>query len=204
MKHYFIFIALLQNILLGMGVLILMVLPLLILYTPDSIFTYTTFIYAIAHASVFFVMLIRPLADIFRGVRIIRPLVILRKGSGVLSASLVVSFMIAKLLADPQGYFDAFTHLAYWSFEKYALLAHLADITALLLLVTSNAFSKRVLGRWWKRVQKLSYVFFYASGLYVFLSFETKSVLYYMIIITIVTLIAYLRNRSIQKRTLNM
>lgn len=203
MKHYFTLIGVLQETLLAMGVLTLMILPLLVLYIPDTIFTYTNLIYAIAHASVFFVMLIRPLADIFRRVRFIRPLVILRKGFGVFSASLVVSFTLAKIIGDPQGFFDTITHMPYWSLERYALIAHLADITAFILLITSNAFSKRILGTWWKRIQKLSYVFFYASGLYVFLSYHTTSVLYYMIIITIVTLIAYLRNRSVQNRTSN-
>jgi len=194
MKHYIKTIKWIQDILLGTGILTLTILPLVIAYNPDVISSYTNALYDVAHITVFFVMLIRPLADIFPGIPFIRPLVILRKGFGVLSASIVVSFLLAKILIDPMGYVIEFINPTYWSLAHYALLAHLADITAVLLLVTSNSFSKRMLGPWWKRIQRLSYVYFYASAFYVFATFGTISVFFYMIIITIVTITAFFAN----------
>lgn len=110
------------------------------------------------------------------------------------SASIVVSFILAKIIVDPVGYLTAFGEPAYWSLNHFALLAHLADITAVILLITSNNFSKRIMGIWWKRVQRLSYVYFYASAFYVFAVFGTTSVFIYMLIISIVTVAAFIAN----------
>ncbi len=205
MKRYITTIKYLQNILLGIGVLTLMSMPLLVVFIPDFSRTYSTQLYEIAHATVFFVMLIRPLADIMTGVTFVRPLVILRKGFGVVSASIVVSFALAKLIMDPLGYMTGFFDAGYWSLTDYALYAHLADVTAILLLITSNNFSKRILGPLWKWIQRLSYVYFYASAFYVFATYGTISVFVYMFIITVVTLTAFLVNtinRLSTKRTL--
>jgi DMSO/TMAO reductase YedYZ heme-binding membrane subunit len=196
MKQYIQTIAFVQKALLGAGILILMILPLALLFYPDFVWAHTSVLYDIAHISVFLVMIVRPLADIMKSTKLIRPLVILRKGLGVLSASVVVSFMLAKLIANPVGYIRAYSTLAYWSPTHGALFAHLADVTAVILLITSNVFSKRIMGVWWKRVQRLSYVYFYASSLYVFTSFGSIDVLAYMMIVTIVTLIAFILNNT--------
>lgn len=198
MKKYIQIIGYTQKILLTVGILTLMILPLLILYYPNAVMRNSAILYDFVHITVFFVMLIRPLADIFTNTTLIRPLVILRKGAGVVSASIVVSFILAKLLGDPIDYISSMFTLPYWSFTGSAILAHLADITAILLLVTSNNFSKRILGAGWKRIQKLSYVYFYASALYVYISFGSITVFVYMVIITAVTSYAFFINRQKQ------
>lgn len=197
MKTFFTLIKHTQNSLLAISIVTLATLPAALALTPQW-FTDTTYLwlYGIAHFSLFLVMLVRPLADILRGVSWLRPLVILRKGLGVLSASIIVSFIIAKLIVDPIGYVSSFTTPAYWSFTHLALLAHLADISAVLLLITSNNLSKRLLGKGWKRLQRLSYVYFYASGFYVFFVLGETLVLYYLIIVTIVTTLAWFRNHG--------
>lgn len=203
MKLYFTSIKLLQQFFLGISICIMILLPLLLVFVPEELTEETILrIYDISHFSVFLVMLVRPLADIFIKNKWIRPLVILRKGVGVLAASIVVSFIFAKLIIDPVGYLQAFGTLEYWSAQNFTLFAHLADISAVILLVTSNNLSKRLLGAWWKRVQKLSYVFFYGSALYVFLAFGNSLLLYSMIIITTVTVLAYALNQC--RRTDNL
>jgi DMSO/TMAO reductase YedYZ heme-binding membrane subunit len=194
MKYYLTVIRTLQQGFLGASLVVLATLPLLIVFAPDWILPTSTELYHVAHAAVFFVMCIRPLADLMIGTRLVRPLVILRKGVGVFSASIVVSFLLAKVIVDPGGYFSSMGTVAYWSFENLALIAHLADITAVILLVTSNNFSKRILGGWWKRIQRLSYVYFYASALFVFLSYGDQSVLVYMIVVTLLTALAAIVN----------
>lgn len=194
MRIYLTTIRHLQTSLLGASLCILAILPILIAFTPDIIDPSITALYAIAHGAVFFVMTIRPLADIVIGLPFLRPLVILRKGVGVFSASLVISFMLAKMIADPLTYLGGILELSYWSLNGYAILAHLADISALVLLITSNNLSKRLLGVWWKRIQRLSYVYFYASALYVYLSFGDSTVMYYMYVVTSLTLVAFIIN----------
>ncbi|QQR64515.1 hypothetical protein IPH92_03025 [Candidatus Kaiserbacteria bacterium] len=197
MKTYLKTIKFLQTFFLGISIASMLLLPLILSFHPDWVSPANTLLlYDISHISVFFVMLIRPLADIFLKVKWIRSLVILRKGVGVFSAAVVMSFIFSKIIMDPVGYFSALGTSAYWSPANYALLAHLADISAIILLATSNNLSKRIMGALWKKVQKLSYVFFYASSLFVFLSYGDIGPFISMIIITFVTILAYLTNRT--------
>lgn len=202
MRAYLKTIAFFKEFFLVVGIAIMLIFPLVLVFFSDGLSEDTILrMYDISHVTIFFVMLVRPLADIFFNTKWIRPLVPLRKGIGVLSASVVLSFIFSKIIMDPSGYFSAFLTVKYWSLENYALIAHLADISAFFLMITSNKLSKRLLGAWWKRIQRLSYVFFYASSLYVYLTFGTTSLLYAMIIITFVTLLAFLlnRRRALQK-----
>ena len=197
MKTYFTYIKFTQELFLLVSILILATLPSALALTPewfsDSSYTW---MYGVSHAALFFVMLIRPLADVCSGIQWLRPLVILRKGVGVFSASLVVSFILSKLITDAGGYLSGFSTSAYWSSTNLALFAHLADISAILLLVTSNNFSKRLLGLHWKRIQRLSYVYFYSSALYVIVILQEMYVLWYVIIVTVFTVLAWLRNHG--------
>jgi DMSO/TMAO reductase YedYZ heme-binding membrane subunit len=196
MKTYLKTIKFLQQFFLGISILIMLVLPLILVFSPDTITPDISLrLYDAAHISIFFVMMVRPLADIFMGVPWIRPLVILRKGIGVFSASIAISFVFAKIIMDPSGYFSLLLTAEYWSLTDYALLGHLADLSAVILLTTSNNLSKRFLGTAWKKIQKLSYVFFYASSLYVFLSYGHMELLFSMALVSLVTIIAFLRNR---------
>jgi DMSO/TMAO reductase YedYZ heme-binding membrane subunit len=136
------------------------------------------------------------LADIFTKIKWIRPLVILRKGAGVFSASIVVSFIISKLMMDPSGYINSIGTIKYWSLVNLALLAHLADISAVILIITSNNLSKRILGTWWKKIQRLSYVYFYASVLYVYLTYGDIKLLFMLLIVTLVTYLASAKNND--------
>lgn len=194
MKQYLKTIAITQTILLGIGIITLMTLPLAMLFQASVIVENTGILYSIVHLTAFFVMSIRPLADIFKNTIYIRPLVILRKGFGVVSASIVVSILLAKIIGDPMGYIESLCTVAYWSLTNNALLAHLADITAVILLITSNNFSKRILGTWWKKIQKMSYVYFFSSALYVYLSYNENLVLTYMMIVALLTTLAFIMN----------
>ncbi len=194
MKTYFLLIKFTQLILLGISIIILATLPAVLVFYPD--FISYQFLYFLAHTSLFFVMIIRPLADIMTKTTIVRPLVILRKGIGVFSASIIVSFILSKIIVDPTGYLASFGTTSYWTLKNLTLFAHLADISAIILLVTSNNLSKRILGANWKRIQKLSYVYFYGSGLYVVFILKDYLILFYLIIVTILTLVAYQTNKK--------
>ncbi len=197
MKTYLKIIKYLQTISLSISIVFMTTLPLMLVFNKENIADITIQnLYAIAHTSLFFVMMVRPLADIFTQIKWIRPLVILRKGVGVLSASIIVSFILAKLMVNPIEYLKDIFTLSYWSMVDYAVLGHVADISAIILIITSNNFSKNILGTWWKRVQKLSYVYFYGSAFYVFLSYGNIHQLIAIIIVTIVTIIAFIINRK--------
>jgi DMSO/TMAO reductase YedYZ heme-binding membrane subunit len=173
---------------------ILAILPTWQALSPATVPTSTLFF--LAHTSLFFVMIIRPLADILPQYSFVRPLVILRKGVGVFSSAIIVSFILSKLIVDADTYIGNYFNASYWSLSKLAFFAHSADVAAVILLVTSNNLSKKLLGRNWKRIQKLSYVYFFASGIYVFGSFDDALVLSYMVIVTVLTWLAYLSNKQ--------
>ncbi|MCX6754298.1 MAG: hypothetical protein NTU81_00510 [Candidatus Nomurabacteria bacterium] len=197
MRTYFTTIKYLQETLLALAIVTMMVLPSMIVFSPDIISNnVVTNLYLISHIFLFFVMIIRPLADIFTKTIWIRPLVILRKGAGVMSASIVVSFILAKLMVNPVIYFSSIATLKYWSMVNYAVLAHIADISAVILIITSNNFSKSLFGNSWKTIQKLAYVYFYGSVLYVFLTYGSIYLLVALVLVTITTYIAFIKNSN--------
>ncbi len=193
MKHYFTLIAFVQEFLIAASVVILAVLPAATLLMPD--FVYDTLMkpaFALSLAAVTFVMMIRPLADLAPGTRWVRPLVILRKGFGVLSASIIVSFMLARLInMGPLAYFAQYADPGYWTLHESRFFAHIADVVAVPLLITSNGVSKFILGRQWKRLQQLAYVYFYAGALYEALALGSVFATGALIGITILVPLAY-------------
>lgn len=195
-KAYFTGIARVQETLLAVSLLMLCTLPLMLAYMPDLVTdAQYTMLYAVSLFAVFLVMSVRPLADLFPRVTWLRPLVILRKGFGVFSASIIVSFMLAKVIDQGADYFITFFSPAHWSFVHYAFLAPLGDLSALVLLVTSNAFSKRLLKSNWKRIQKLAYVYFYAGALYEYLVLGQLFALVCAGIVTVLVVMAFLAKR---------
>lgn len=193
-KSFFSAIENLQQALLVISVSLLVILPLLVAYVPLGQGFYD-YIFSLSLWSVFFVMLIRPLADVLPFIPFVRPLVILRKGFGVFSASLIVSLMLSKVIVGGLPYLAHYFTLEAWSLDGYTILATLGDLSAIPLLLTSNKFSKRVLGKNWKRLQKLAYVYFYAGALYEYLAFHIDIALVLVCIVASVTALAFVVKR---------
>ncbi len=186
-------LRIIQNIIIGVSLFILSALPLLIAF-GDEYVELESALYKVSFVSVFLVMLIRPLADIFRSQKWLRKLVYLRKGFGILSASIIVGFVIGHIISPESQYIVSMFTKEYWSLEGYVLFAHIGDITAFILLITSNNLSMMLLKQNWKRIQKLAYVYFYSGGIYEAFALESKFALVAMIIITIITIIAFIIN----------
>ncbi len=198
-KSFFSFIASLQESLLGSGIMLLLMLPVVIAYFPAYLPDWSyTFLFGLSLFAAFLVMAIRPLADLLTRIAWIRPLVILRKGFGVLSASIIVGIMLSKFMTDGFIYALDFFSPERWSLAGGAVLAPVSDLSALLLLITSNRFSKRVLGKNWKRIQKLAYVYFYAGALYEYLVLGQILALIAVTLVTVLVCAAYAKNRSIR------
>lgn len=197
-KTFFNIISLLQQYLLATGIGILLILPIWLAYFSTSLPSWSyTAMYGASLTAVFLVMAIRPLADLFPTISWIRPLVILRKGFGVFSASIIVAVMLSKSMTSGFSYLTDFFSPEHWSLAGGAILAPLGDVSALLLLVTSNKFSKRVLGKSWKRIQKLSYVYFFAGALYEYLLLGQVLALVAMVLVAGLVAAAYVKNHSI-------
>jgi len=175
-------------------VLFLFVLPLVLAFIPELMSgnSYTV-LYTLSLAAATFVMMVRPLADIF-GWRWLRSLVILRKGFGILSASIIIGFLLGKIVMHGDVYFAQMLTTEYWSLYKFKLFAHLGDISGVILLATSNKFSRRSLGKWWKRVQKLAYVYFYSGALYEILALQSFFAIVAMLSVSLVVMLAAIVN----------
>lgn len=186
----------LQNFLMGFSVFLLMALPIALAYYKDFLpSNMLAVFYDVSLISVFLVMIIRPICDLLPKLIWLRPLIVLRKGLGVLSASIIVGIILSKVMLGGFAYLSNYLNADFWSFEKNIFFAHLGDVTAVILLVTSNNFSLRVLGKNWKRIQKLAYVYFFSGALYVFLEIGQTQALIFMILVSILTLLAFVKRR---------
>lgn len=139
-------------------------------------------------------MLIRPLKDIFPNGGFVK-LMPLRKSLGIFSASIVVSFGLIHYIELGNTFLSTYFSLAYWTFHNNLFWAHLGELTGFILLVTSNRFSVRLLKRNWKRIQRLSYVYFFSGAWYVFSSFEKTYALLFLIIVFDLTVFAFVKKR---------
>lgn len=184
-----------NNFFLGISLVILATLPLFIAF-GDSYPEANKLFYELSLISVFLVMIIRPLADIFASQKWLRKLILLRKGIGVFSASFVVAILIGKIITPYSGYFASIFTVEYWSIVDYKLFARVADVSAILLLITSNTFSMMLLKKNWKKVQKLAYVYFYSGAIYQTLVSQDVFAMVAIVIVTIVTCVAFFIHRK--------
>lgn len=144
--------------------------------------------------SVFILMIIRPLNDLFPKVGFIK-FMPLRKNLGILSSVIVVTFGLIHYFNLGLDFFPTYFSLAYWSFKGNLFWAHMGELTGFILLITSNRFSMKLLKRNWKKVQRLSYLYFLSGAWYVFASFHKVFGLIAIIIVFELTIFAYLKKR---------
>jgi DMSO/TMAO reductase YedYZ heme-binding membrane subunit len=148
-------IFMLQNLLILCGFLI----PVLWYFLPD----YKWNLFDVSWYAVTLLMLIRPLGDIFSKWMIFKRLLPLRQGLGILSAAVVVTNMAFTYFPDPQSFVSTYFSMRGWG-SSFAITARLAEISGFILLMTSNNFSQKLLGMWWKRIQILAYLYFFTGG----------------------------------------
>ena len=129
--------------------------------------TLYTWVYIIAWYSVIFTMMIRPLSDLLPQYKSLKQLCLLRRAFWIISAMIICTLLIDRWISNPSSLMSFFTLSEWWftswpSFTGFfslpewdwteALMAKLSDVTALILLVTSNNFSQKLLKKNWKRV----------------------------------------------------
>ena len=146
--------------------------------------------------SVFILMCIRPLHNLFPKVGFIR-LMPLRKNLGIFSAIIVVGFGAVHYIGLSSGFFTQYFSIANWSFSNNSFFGHLGELTGFILLITSNKISMRILKRNWKRVQRLSYVYFFSGAWYVFASFNKTFGIIAIIIVFELTFLAYIKKKIV-------
>lgn len=116
------------------------------------------FMFDLSWWSVVFVMAIRPLADLFPKLWILNKLINLRKAFWILSSSIIVINLTWPMILDSSKFTDYFSSFKWWLY--YPILSRASEITAITLLITSNNISQKKLWIWWKKIQRLSYLYF--------------------------------------------
>ncbi len=163
-------------------------------FFPES----TPFLWDLSLYTVILLMLIRPLRDLFPKASFFSRLIALRKELGIFSASVVASSAAIHYLDPTFSFVSTYFSLDYWSFVDNKFWAHIAELTGVILLITSNSFSQSLLGRHWKRIQRLSYVYFFAGAFYVWASFGKTVGMIGIVAVFALTLLAFLKNKFIK------
>lgn len=113
------------------------------------------------------ILLIRPLGDIFTDFKIFRGLLPFRKELGILCGSLGIShsigFFFGSNIPLPSGFLDPLV----WNVKDYFFWGMIGFLISILLTLTSNIFSMRLLRSWWKRLHSLVYLFFIATTIHI-------------------------------------
>jgi DMSO/TMAO reductase YedYZ heme-binding membrane subunit len=141
------------------------------------------------------IMLVRPLANVFPKIRLFMALVPLRKELGILCASMVLAHGVGFYLSINEPIIAGFFDWTYWTFDDNQGYAHVGAILAIILLITSNTWSQKILKRNWKRIQYLAYAFFLTGGIHAVLAKGDDHLFYLaeMIIVWIVWMLAYFK-----------
>lgn len=113
------------------------------------------------------ILLVRPLADIFPEFGILRTGVTCRKEGGLLAGTLILGHAVGFFLTK-QLPLTAVVTADFWVMENALAWGFAGLLAAIPLIATTNVWSMRLLGRWWKRVQQLAYVFFFLGNAHLF------------------------------------
>jgi NAD(P)H-flavin reductase/ferredoxin/DMSO/TMAO reductase YedYZ heme-binding membrane subunit len=120
----------------------------------------SSLLFLISWYSVVFVMLIRPIADLLPKLWFLRKLSSLRKAVAILWSTVIVTIFLDKYFVNYENFTQYFT-ISYWN-SLYPILSRSSELTWLILLATSNTLSQQKLGKYWKPLQRLAYLYFIA------------------------------------------
>ena len=151
----------------------------------------------------FFVMMIRPTADLLPRAKWLRFWIAARKEMGIFSAAIVLSFGVSKYAEWGMVQFlGTYFSLEFWPFPEPVFWGRIGELAAVPLLLTSNLWSQKKLKKNWKRIQRLSYLYFFAGSYYVWAAFGSERDLVFMILVALFTAFAAAKNHGIWPKKL--
>lgn len=139
------------------------------------------------------IMIIRPLSDVFSDIKFLRKLVPMRKEFGILSATLILAHGYGYFLSNKLSVLSEITNSSYWAYNGIFLWGAFGFIIAFFLLLSSNMTAVRILKKWWKPLQRFSYLFFLLGGIHIALvnSRYLTEIVYEMVIVLSLWLLAH-------------
>jgi len=114
------------------------------------------------------ILILRPLSQILPEFKIIQKIVTLRKELGIICASLILSHAIGYFLSH-ESLLATIQDPYFWELDNSLMWGFCGLIITFLLLITSNFLAIKILGKWWKSIQRLSYLLLILSSSHVLL-----------------------------------
>lgn len=113
------------------------------------------------------IVFVRPLSQIFTKLKILQTLTGLRKEIGIASGALIfahgMGFFLAQKFSLPESLFQA----DLWNFSNLFGWGMIGIVVMIPVLLTSNFFSVKILGKKWKWIQRFTYLFFIFGSIHV-------------------------------------
>ena len=128
------------------------------------------------------VLVIRPLADIFPKVKILRSLVMFRREVGVFAGMMILAHFAGFLIASGNSLVTIFGREGFWDFANPQVWGILGALFAIPVLATSNKRAIAFLKGKWKSVQRLTYLFFIFGGVHIIIVGEESGIIAVVVI----------------------
>ncbi len=123
------------------------------------------------------IMISRPLFQVFPRFTWFRYIVMLRKELGIICASMLLAHWVGYFLGTGTSILTIFTDSKLWNFTSFISWGILGFIVCVPLLLTSNIYSMKLLGKKWKTLQRLSYMLLITWAIHFFMYDPEKRII---------------------------
>ncbi len=117
-----------------------------------------------------FILFIRPLSDILPKLQILRTLTTLRKELGVMAGYFIIAHGIGYFYQKSYPVFGSFFNTQFWNFSNKFGWGMVGLVLAAIITGISNKWGIRTLKKYWKPVQRLTYLLFLTSAVHLYLA----------------------------------
>lgn len=144
-----------------------------------------------------FIVFIRPLSDILPKLGLLRSITILRKELGIIAGSFILAHVIGFFLKKDLPIIASLFSAKFWNFQSFFGWGTLGLFLTIIILLTSNKWAIKLLKKYWKPVQRLTYLLALATAIHISLvNPENKITSSFIVALLIVVWI--LANRKIK------
>lgn len=133
---------------------------------------------------------IRPLMTIFPRLVILSRMMLIRKQLGIIAGTFVLAHGVGVFLRNQLGVSDLFS-AELWNLKIFLGWGLWGAVMILPPLLTSNNFLQVKLGKLWKPLQKISYLFFIFGGIHYYLFRQDLSILVELFLWAIIWALAW-------------
>jgi len=147
-----------------------------------------------------FILFIRLLSNIFSKSKLLKNLVVLRKEIGIVCGVFILAHVVGYFLAYNISVFTYLKNSNFWNFDNFLFWGTIGFLAMIPVLFTSNLWSMKKLKKWWKPVQRLTYIFFLGGVLHIVLIDSTKIPVFLFFIFVFIIMRIFIYRRS--KKTL--